>query len=291
MAGIGKASKINELMHKNQLRAKKKFGQNFLVDQNILRKIVQLSGVDQDTYVIEIGPGLGSLTEGLLKQSKKLLTYEIDKDFIPILKQQFQNENFYVIEDDFLKRDVDQDVEQFLTKEEEVVVVSNLPYYITTPIIFKILEESTKIRRMVFMMQLEVARRMTSQPSTKDYNALSVIIQYKTNAKFGLKIPRTVFIPEPNVDSAVIVLDQKNTDGLVQNEAHFIRFVKASFTQRRKTLVNNLYTFLEIDKADLINDLDHLGYEKNIRAEKCKVDDFIKMHNYFYPRYVKMEHI
>lgn len=289
MAEIGKASKIKELMHKNQLHAKKKFGQNFLVDQNILHKIVLLSGVDQNTPVIEIGPGLGSLTELLLKESKKVLAYEIDRDFIPILENQFQGENFYLIEDDFLKRDIDQDINQYLTKEEDVVVVSNLPYYITTPIIFKILEESKNIRRMVFMMQLEVAKRMTSQPSTKDYNALSVIIQYKTHAKFGMKIPKTVFIPAPNVDSAVIVLDQKNPKGLVKDEQHFIKFVKAAFTQRRKTLLNNLHAFLGIDKSELITDLEYLGYVQNIRAEKCTVDDFIKMHNYFYPKYVKTE--
>lgn len=289
MADIGKASKIKELLNKNKLQAKKKFGQNFLVDQNILKKIVRLSGIDKDISVIEIGPGLGSLTEILLEQSKKVLAYEIDKDFIPILEQQFSEENFHVIEDDFLKRDVDSDIEHFLTKDEEVVVVSNLPYYITTPIIFKILEETTKIRRMVFMMQLEVARRMTSEPSTKDYNALSVIIQYMTNASFGMKIPKTVFIPEPNVDSAVIILDRKSTADRVLNQKHFILFVKASFTQRRKTLVNNLYAFLEIDKINLISDLEHLGYEGNIRAEKCKVEDFIKMHNYFYPRYVLNE--
>ncbi len=289
MAEIGKASRIKELMKKNQLHAKKKFGQNFLVDQNILQNIVRLSGVDHDTFVIEIGPGLGSLTEILLKESKKVLAYEIDRDFIPILETQFGGENFNLIEDDFLKRNIDQDIDQYLTKDEEVVVVSNLPYYITTPIIFKILEESKKIRRMVFMMQFEVAKRMTSQPSTKDYNALSVIIQYKTYAKFGMKIPKTVFIPEPNVDSAVIVLDQKNPEGLVIDEQHFIKFVKAAFTQRRKTLLNNLHAFLGVDKANLISDLEHLGYNQNIRAEKCKVDDFIKMHNYFYPCYVKKE--
>lgn len=289
MANIGKASKIKELLNQNKLQAKKKFGQNFLVDQNILKKIVRLSGVNEDVPVIEIGPGLGSLTEILLEQSYKVLAYEIDKDFIPILEQQFSNDNFHLIEDDFLKRDVDADIERFLTKENDVVVVSNLPYYITTPIIFKILEETTKIRRMVFMMQLEVARRMTSEPSTKDYNALSVIIQYMTNASFGMKIPKTVFIPEPNVDSAVIVLDRINTKDRVLNQQHFIRFVKAAFTQRRKTLVNNLYTFLEIDKTTLINDLEYLGYAGNIRAEKCKVEDFINMHTYFYPRYVVSE--
>jgi len=174
LADIGKASRIKELLNSNQLKAKKKFGQNFLVDQNILQKIVRLSGIDKDTPVIEIGPGLGSLTEILLEQSKKVLAYEIDRDFIPILEKQFIDENFHLIEDDFLKRDVDVDIEQFLSKKEDVVVVSNLPYYITTPIIFKILEESNKIRRMVFMMQLEVARRMTSEPSTKDYVRLKL---------------------------------------------------------------------------------------------------------------------
>jgi len=284
MANIGKKSSIQELLESNQLKAKKKYGQNFLVDQNILRNIVRLSEVDKESNVIEIGPGLGSLTEVLIHASKKVLAYEIDKDFIPILKQQFEKENFAVIEDDFLKRDVDHDIERFFDTEE-IVVVSNLPYYITTPIIFKILEETNKIHRMVLMMQLEVANRMTSKPSTKDYNALSVIIQYKTHAKFGMKIPRSVFIPAPNVDSAVIVLDKKDTSGLVIDERHFISFVKAAFTQRRKTLVNNIYTFFDTSKREIMDDLEHLGYKETIRAEKCDVQDFMNMHRYFYKKY------
>lgn len=285
MANIGKQSKIQDLLQSNQLKAKKKYGQNFLVDQNILQKIVRLSEVDEQTNVIEIGPGLGSLTEVLLKASKKVLAYEIDKDFIPILQQQFEKENFTVVEDDFLKRDVDQDIGRFFDTEH-VVVVSNLPYYITTPIIFKILEETSKIDRMVLMMQLEVANRMTSVPSTKDYNALSVIIQYKTHAKFGMKIPRSVFIPAPNVDSAIIILDKKDTSGLVLDERHFIAFVKAAFTQRRKTLVNNIYNFFDRSKSELMEDLESLGYNGSIRAEKCSVEDFMKLHTYFYKKYV-----
>ena len=284
MANIGKKSSIQDLLESNKLKAKKKYGQNFLVDQNILRNIVRLSEIDKESNVIEIGPGLGSLTEVLIHASKKVLAYEIDKDFIPILQQQFENENFAVIEDDFLKRDVDQDIERFFYTEE-IVVVSNLPYYITTPIIFKILEETNKIHRMVLMMQLEVANRMTSKPSTKDYNALSVIIQYKTHAKFGMKIPRSVFIPAPNVDSAVIVLDKKDTSGLVIDERHFISFVKAAFTQRRKTLVNNIYNFFDTSKREIMDDLERLGYKETIRAEKCDVQDFMKMHSYFYKKY------
>jgi 16S rRNA (adenine1518-N6/adenine1519-N6)-dimethyltransferase len=286
MAEIGKISKIKELLQTNKLQAKKKYGQNFLVDQNILNNIVRLSGITSETKVIEIGPGLGSLTELLVEHSKKVLAYEIDRDFIPILETQFQDGNFSVIEDDFLKRDVDKDIKDIL-EDEEVVVVSNLPYYITTPIIFKILEETKRIKRMVFMMQLEVARRMTSEPSTKDYNALSVIIQYKTKAKFGMRIPRTVFIPEPNVDSAVIVLDKKDTKGRVSNEEEFINFVKTAFNQRRKTLVNNIIGLFDTTKSELMIDLDSLGYSPSIRAEKCSVEDFIQLYEYFYEKYIR----
>ena len=167
MKNLGTKTNINKQIKQNEFKIKKKFGQNFLVDQNILSKIVQSSSATADSLIIEIGPGLGSLTEHLIRHSKHVLAYEIDTDLVPILKEEFP-EKLTLINDDFLNRSIDQDIKKLNMTFDKVVVIANLPYYITTPIIFKILEESKEVEEMLLMMQLEVARRLTSQPKTKD---------------------------------------------------------------------------------------------------------------------------
>ena len=260
---------------------KKKLGQHFLVDQNILRKIVAIPSLTEETLVIEIGPGMGSLTEHLMAQSKHVLAYEIDTDLIPILNKTFKGMNISVKNKDFLKCNIDEDIEELGISYDKVVVVANLPYYITTPIIMKIIEESTKVKEMVLMMQLEVARRLTSKPSTKDYNSLSIAIQYKTKAEIALKVPRTVFIPAPNVDSAIVKLTVKDQlEVFPDNQELFYRIVRSSFSQRRKTLVNNLYATLNLPKASAIEMLEELGYNPQARAESLSVNDFIRISDY-----------
>jgi 16S rRNA (adenine1518-N6/adenine1519-N6)-dimethyltransferase len=276
MKKIGTSSHIQETINKNDFKIKKKFGQNFLNDQNILKKIVSVPTITKETLIIEIGPGLGSLTEHLIPLGKHTLLYEIDTQLIPILKNTFQNEPITIIEGDFLQRNIDEDIESLGMTFDSVVVVSNLPYYITTPIIFKILEESSYINTMTLMMQLEVAKRLTSKPSVKDYNALSVVIQYKTKASIAMKVPRTVFIPEPNVDSAIVLLEVKETkDRVPNNENLFYKLVKASFQQRRKTLKNNLNKAFGISKEDLSVLLEDCDIKDSARAEVLSVDDFI----------------
>lgn len=282
MKNIGTKGNIGKKIKDKDFKIKKKFGQNFLVDQNILQKIVASSSVTKDSLVIEIGPGMGSLTEHLIKASKHVLAYEIDNDLIPILHETFPK-NFTLINDDFLNRNIDQDIDNLKESFDKVVVIANLPYYITTPIIFKILEESVKISEMLLMMQLEVARRLTSETSTKDYNALSVVIQYKTNSTIALKVPRSVFIPAPNVDSAVVKLDvRKEKAQKPLNEDYFIKIVKAAFSQRRKTLVNNLNNKLHIEKATLQNLLEENNYRIDVRAESLSVQDFITLSDAIY---------
>ena len=272
--------KIKQTIKDQDFYIKKKFGQNFLVDQNILRNIVATPTITENTLVIEIGPGMGSLTEHLIEKSKHVLAYEIDKELLPILDKNFKGEPLTVINDDFLNRNIDQDIEDLNMEFDRVCVVANLPYYITTPIILKILEESNKVKEMVLMMQLEVARRLTSKPSTKDYNSLSIVIQYKTKAEIALKVPRTVFIPAPNVDSAVVKLVvEENLFEKPDNEEHFFKLVRASFTQRRKTLVNNLHFNFQKEKEYYINVLEDLGYDSRIRAENLAVEDFIIISN------------
>ena len=207
-ARIGNQRFINETLEKNKLDAKKKFGQNFLTDQNILTSIADASEVDSDTLVIEIGPGLGSLTEHLCQRAGFVLCYEIDNDLIPLLEDNLKEyNNFIVINKDILTVDINEDIKKYQKNLNKVYVVANLPYYITTPIILGLLSQTNLITRYVLMMQLEVADRICGTPKTKDYNALSIAIGYRAKATKVVKVPRTVFIPSPNVDSAVVKLD------------------------------------------------------------------------------------
>lgn len=281
MNKIGTSTHVKSTIRKEEFHIKKKFGQNFLVDQNILQKIVNIPSLTKETLVIEIGPGMGSLTEHLLMKSKHVLAYEIDADLIPILEDTFKEANLTIINDDFLKTNIDEDIEKLNIAYDKVVVVANLPYYITTPIIMKIIEESSKVKEMVLMTQLEVARRLTSKPSTKDYNSLSIAIQYKTNAEIALKVPRTVFIPAPNVDSAIVKLVVKDElEVSPANEELFYKLVRSSFTQRRKTLINNLMASFNTPKAVSIEMLEELGYNPQVRAERLSVNDFIRISDY-----------
>ena len=281
MKKVGTSTHVKSTIKKEDFHIKKKFGQNFLVDQNILNKIVSIPSLTEDTLVIEIGPGMGSLTEHLLAKSKHVLAYEIDKDLIPILQETFKGKNLSIEHKDFLKSNIDEDIEKLNIQYDKVVVVANLPYYITTPIIMKIIEESKKVKEMVLMMQLEVARRLTSKPSTKDYNSLSIAIQYKTKAEIALKVPKTVFIPAPNVDSAIVKLVVKDhLEVFPENEDLFYKLVRSSFSQRRKTLVNNLFSALNIQKTYTIQMLEDLGYNPQVRAESLSVEDFVRISDY-----------
>lgn len=276
MSKIGTSGKIKQTLKEKDFYIKKKFGQNFLIDQNILKKIVSIPNITKDTLIIEIGPGMGSLTEHLLEAGKHVLAYEIDTELLPILRETFSSEKLTLINDDFLNRDIDKDILDLNETFDQVVVVANLPYYITTPIIMKILEQSSQVKEMVLMMQLEVARRLTSKPSTKDYNSLSVAIQYKTDAELALKVPKTVFIPAPNVDSAVVKLTVKEkVEKKPVNEEHFFRLVRASFGQRRKTLLNNLFNEYQITKYQITDLLVELDFDPRVRAENLSVEDFI----------------
>ncbi len=282
MAKIGTYSSTKKTIDKHDFHIKKKYGQNFLTDQNILGKIIDIPEIDDETLVVEIGPGLGSMTELLLKKAKKVLAYEIDKDLIPILKENLGEDKLVLINDDILKRNIDEDIREIKDKFSKVVMVANLPYYITTPIIMKVLEQSNIINELVVMMQYEVAKRFTSKPSTKDYNSLSVVIQFKTNSKIALKVPRTVFIPAPNVDSAIVHMVVKDEIEYMPNDLDvFYKLVRTSFTQRRKTLVNNLSSGFGYTKSDLADILVELGHSETVRAEKLTVEDFVALSNEF----------
>lgn len=271
---------VKDLLSNNQFRIKKHLGQNFLKDRNILQKIVKEAKIDKNVGVIEVGPGLGSLTEFLIESANKVVAYEIDNELVPILKNRFsKSDNFELIHRDILTVNIDQDIDLFFQDCQEIVVVANLPYYITTPILMRFLETSKRVNRLVLMMQSEVGMRVTSKPSTKDYNALTVVINYRADTKYLFKVPKTVFVPEPNVDSAIIEIKIKNViENKPKNEAFFFDFVHRCFTQRRKTLLNNLRdSYSQFDRLVWETLLIDMGYNPTIRAEALSIDDFIKL--------------
>lgn len=284
---IGTSSYINQALKENDLYAKKKFGQNFLNDQNILSSIVEHAHIDKDTLVIEVGPGLGSLTEHLVKASGFVLAYEIDKDLLPILDKNFKDcNNLKVINKDILEVDINKDIDEYKKDFKNVYLVANLPYYITTPIILGLLSKTDKIKRYVMMMQEEVAERICGKPKTKDYNALSIAIGYRAKAHLELKVPRTVFIPSPNVDSAVISLDlYDNPPYKAKNEELFFEFIRTCFNQRRKTLYNNLGMVYK--KDFVLKMLEDLNIKATARSEELDIVDFIKMSDYIEDNYDK----
>ena len=288
MDKIGSVEQTIKIINENDFYIKKKFGQNFIIDQNVLKSIVDASLIDEDTCVVEIGPGLGSLTEVMLKRAKKVMSFEIDKDLIPILNNNLGHyENFILINEDILNVDIDTYLDKYFKDEKKIALVANLPYYITTPIILKLLSETARIRAYTMMMQDEVANRICSKPDVKDYNALSVCIQYRAKASKVLNISRNIFVPKPNVDSAVIRLELYDTPPFkVQNEKFFFKLIRDAFCQRRKTIVNNLKQ-TGYDKEIVLEALDSLGLPQAIRSEALDVSMFVKLSDYLWPYHNK----
>ena len=277
---IGTKQRTLQILEQYNLHAKKAFGQNFLIDSNIINKIVDSADV-LSSGVIEIGPGLGAMTEVLTQKAKKVLAYEIDNDMVEILQNNIKADNFKMLNVDFLKADLNKDLE-FFDDCDRVVVVSNLPYYITTPIIFKLLASETRITEFYFMVQKEVAQRFTGKPNTKDYNSLSVLIQYRTNAKILFNVPRTCFHPAPDVESAIIKLVKVKRDYDIANEEKFISFVQNLFALRRKTIVNNLSSKYSFSKERISNVLIEEGFSDKARAEELDLSEIVKLYKAFF---------
>ena len=274
---IASIEKTNELLNKYNLRAKKQLGQNFLIDGNIIRKIVEKAGVDQDTGVIEIGPGLGSLTEELLKNAKKVLAYEIDDNMINILFTELSEySNLKIINKDILKSDIENDLDYF-NDVKRIIVVSNLPYYITTPIVNKVLNIK-EISLICVMVQKEVAMRFCAKPSTKDYGSLTVLINYKSDIVNSFDVNRNCFLPRPNIDSSVVVMKIKKVDYRLNNEANFLNFIKKSFGMKRKTFVNNILASFDIKREKILGVLKELDLSESVRSESINLDNFIKIY-------------
>ncbi|MFC0190363.1 16S rRNA (adenine(1518)-N(6)/adenine(1519)-N(6))-dimethyltransferase RsmA [Fictibacillus aquaticus] len=260
---------------------KKSLGQNFLIDKNILTNIVAQAELTEESGAIEIGPGIGALTEHIARNAKKVVAFEIDQRLLPILQDTLSPYgNTEVIHSDILKADVKAVIEEKFEKGQDIMVVANLPYYVTTPIIMKLLTENLPIRGIVCMIQKEVADRLAAKPGTKDYNSLSIAVQYYATAETVIKVPKTVFVPQPNVDSSVIRLILRDEPAVkVKDEAFFFEVVRGSFAQRRKTLWNNLLSGVipKERKADLETVLNEIGIDPKRRGETLTVEEFGKL--------------
>lgn len=276
------ASEIKKILEENNISVKKQYGQNFLMDDNIIKKICDISNIDKETNVIEIGPGLGFLTKELSQRAKQVLCYEVDGDMIKILTNKFSSSNVIIKYQDFLKANIDEDIKKIFSSDN-VIVVANLPYYITTAILTKILNESKYIKQLTVMMQEEVAQRICGTPSTKDYNALSVLIQYYTNTTNAINVPSSVFFPAPKVDSSVVLIKKKDTiTNKVLDEKYFKTFIYTIFAQRRKTLINNLKKLPKFDYEKTSEIFNELNIDLSVRAEKLSVDEIVNLTNKFY---------
>ena len=281
MRDIATKSNTKEIIERHGFTFKKSFGQNFLTDTNILNKIVNAADLTDEVGVIEIGPGIGALTEFIARKAKKVVAYEIDPRLIPILAETLAPyDNVKVIHQDILKADVASMIEEEFKDVKEIAVVANLPYYITTPIIMGLFESEVPLDSITVMVQKEVADRMQVGPGTKDYGALSLAVQYYAEPYIVANVPPNCFIPRPAVGSAVIRLTRYQEKPVKVNDASFMfKIIRASFNQRRKTLQNGLYNSseLRIPKEKTVAALEEMGLTPTNRGETLALEEFAQL--------------
>ncbi|WP_312060856.1 16S rRNA (adenine(1518)-N(6)/adenine(1519)-N(6))-dimethyltransferase RsmA [Anaerotignum sp.] len=274
---ISTPSKTKQIIEENHFTFKKNFGQNFLIDSNILDNISQCADITKEDCVLEIGPGIGSLTQVLAENAREVVAVEIDKTLIPILEQTLTGyENVVILNQDILKTDIDAIIAE-KNNGRPIKVVANLPYYITTPIIMDLLEKERHIDSITVMVQKEVAERMQAGPKEKEYGALSIAVQYYCDANLDMIVQPSCFMPRPKVASAVItlkVLPERKV--ITKDEDLFFHLVKCAFGQRRKTLLNSLYNQgdLNLSKEELTAIITSLGWDERIRGEALPIQDF-----------------
>lgn len=276
MAYLGNPSNTLSVLEKYNLTAQKRYGQNFLVDSNVLNKIVESAGITKEDTVLEIGPGIGSLTQYLCESAKNVICVEIDTKMIPVLEDTLSEyDNVRVINEDILKVDIDSLIKE--SGANKIKVVANLPYYITTPIIMGLLEKEANIDSITVMIQKEVALRMQEGPGSKDYGALSLAVAFYSDANIKMTVSPNCFIPRPNVDSAVIRLDVLSEPKVsVKDKDRMFRIIKGAFEQRRKTLTNALShsSAFKTDKANIEKALADMGKNPSIRGEELTLEEF-----------------
>lgn len=285
MATLGNPKNTIEVLQKYQFNFQKKFGQNFLIDTRILEEIIAASGVGKDDFVLEIGPGIGTMTQYLCEAAREVVAVEIDNNLIPILKDTLAAyHNVEVLNEDILKVDINK-----LAREKNggrpIKVVANLPYYITTPIIMGLFESHVPIDSITIMVQKEVADRMQVGPGTKDYGALSLAVQYYAKPEIVVNVPPSCFMPQPKVGSAVIRLTRHEKPPVdVKDEKLMFQIIRASFNQRRKTLANGLSNFpqLQLGKQQVTDCITALGVPATIRGEALSLEQFAQLSNIIY---------
>lgn len=281
---IGSPVRTQAIVNRYFVKAKKNLGQNFLVDQTAILGIVEAAGIKKDDQAIEIGPGIGSLTEQLLLAGAKVFAYEVDDSLPTILQNELPKKiddqplasRFKILLKDVLKANFKEDIGDFFDFTKPIKVVANLPYYITTPIIFALAESDLHFTSLTLMMQKEVAERLEAQPGSKDYGPLTISVQTEMKVKLALQVGRNSFMPRPKVDSSVVVLTPLKEKPAIEDRKHFIWVVKMCFSQRRKTLNNNLKSLLP-DKTKRDELITELGVEPRIRPEDLTIEQFIKI--------------
>lgn len=274
--------KTSDLLKKHNFKFKKRFGQNFITDLNLLERIADAGDISKEDIVLEIGPGAGTLTKVLAEKAGYVIALEIDRTLIPILEEQFKNySNISVVNEDALKVNFDEVVKKFYPEASEYKIVANLPYYITTPLLFNALERADLLSQMVVMVQKEVGQRLQASPSTKDYGALTLMANYYAQVQYMFTVSKKLFSPEPEVDSAIVKFTKHDKRPLNSSQEEvFKKLVKASFSQRRKTLLNSIKT-LELDKERMITFLNEAGYGEKVRGEELPLEVYLEMGKYF----------
>ncbi|WP_026834772.1 16S rRNA (adenine(1518)-N(6)/adenine(1519)-N(6))-dimethyltransferase RsmA [Eubacterium xylanophilum] len=277
MSKLSNPQETINVIKKHDFQFKKKFGQNFLIDPHVLDKIVDAAQITKDDFVLEIGPGIGTLTQYLCERARHVLAVEIDKNLIDILAETLSDyDNITIIQGDILKQDIVAISKQY-NEGKPIKIVANLPYYITTPIVMELFESRVPLDNVTVMVQKEVAERMKAEPGTKDYGALSLAVQYYAEPYIAANVPPNCFIPRPNVGSAVIRLSCLDKNPVeVKDEKLMFKLIRASFNQRRKTLQNGIANSPELSysKQDVVAALEKLGISPTIRGEKLSLQEF-----------------
>lgn len=286
MKDIATIGRTKEIVEKYNFSTKKSLGQNFLIDRNIIQEVLKKARINDDIGVIEVGPGIGSLTEQLAKVAKKVVAFEIDDRLIPVLNDTLSPyDNIKIIHEDVLQADIEKVIKEEFTDVKEVIVVANLPYYITTPILMNFLMYHKEISRFYTMMQKEVGERLSASPSSKNYGSLSIAIQYYTEAKIIQNVPKTVFMPPPNVDSIVVELVRhENPPVKVDDEETFFKLTRGAFVMRRKTIYNNYQSLFKDGKKkkeDIFAMLEAAEIDPKRRGESLSIQEYARIYESF----------
>lgn len=283
---IATPTRTKEILSKYKFSFKKSLGQNFIIDVNILENIIKYAGIHGRSGVIEVGPGIGALTEQLAIHADQVIAYEVDQRLRPILQDTLKPyDNIHIIYEDILKASIHSTIQSHFYNQNNIHIVANLPYYITTPIVMKLLSERLPLKSITIMIQKEVADRMAAQPNSKSYGSLSIAVQYYTYAENVMDVSRHVFMPQPNVDSSVLKLTLRERPLVhVIDEEYFFSFVRACFAQRRKTLRNNLVSYFKqiLSKETIVSTLEKVGVDGQRRGESLKIEEFAQLANAFY---------